>query len=207
MASIGVRVVSPEEVGLAAEILARAFHTDPPFEYFIPDPARRARLLPRLFERFVRHGQILGEVHTTPEKPEAVAIWLPPGSKEVTLDMARRSGLDELPEVLGGMSFARLSAFLSRMNEMHHTAMPGGHWYLAFIGVEPDRQGRGLGGALMRPTLARAQHDDLPCYLETFLARNVLLYRRHGFDIVEEGTLPDSGLAFWTMSLNGPSPL
>jgi GNAT superfamily N-acetyltransferase len=200
MVSDGVSVViSPEDVGLAAEILARAFHTDPPFEYLILDPARRAQLLPRFFERFVRHGQIFGEVYTTRQQPEAVAIWLPPGSTDIPPERARRSGLDELPEVLGGESFTRLTAILARMNDMHHKAMPGDHWYLAFIGVEPDRQGRGIGGALMGPMLARAHHDRVPCYLETFLARNVPFYQRHGFKIVTEGTLPDSGLAFWTM--------
>src|SRR5262245_54316598 len=167
MASDGVSVVvSAEDVELVAGILARAFHTDPPFAYLIPDPARRAQLLPRFFERFVRHGQLFGEVHTTPQKPDAVAIWLPPGSTDITPERARRSGLDELPEVFGGESFKRLSAILARMNEMHHTAMPGDHWYLAFIGVEPDRQGRGIGGALMEPMLARAHHDRVPCYLE-----------------------------------------
>ncbi len=31
-------VVSPKDAGAAAAILARAFHADPPFEHFIPDP-------------------------------------------------------------------------------------------------------------------------------------------------------------------------
>lgn len=200
MASDRVRiVVAPEDVALAAGILARAFHTDPPLEYFVPDPARRTELLPEFFERFVRHGQIFGEVHTTPETPEAAAIWLPPGHTDITPEGARRSGLDQLAEVLGEESFGRLSTFLARMTELHHTGMPADHWYLAFIGVEPGRQGRGIGSALMGPMLARARHDRVACYLETFLARNVPFYQRHGFEIVAEGRLPDSGLEFWTM--------
>jgi hypothetical protein len=47
--------------------------------------------------------------------------------------------------------------------------------------------------------LARADHERIPCYLETFLARNVPFYQRHGFKVVVEGTVPESGLAFWTM--------
>ena len=199
MASDEINVVLPEDSGLAAGILARAFHTDPPFEYFIPDPVRRAQVLPHFFARFVRHGQLFGEVHTIPQPPEAVAIWLSPGSTDITPDKERRSGLDELPEVFGRESFARLSTFLASMSAMHHTAMADDHWYLAFIGVDPERQGRGVGGTLLGPMLTRAHRDRAPCYLETFLARNVPFYQRRGFMIVAEGTLPESGLAFWTM--------
>ncbi len=200
MASDHISVVaSSGDAGLAAGVLARAFHTDPPLEYFIADPARRAELLPKFFLRFVRYGQIFGEVHATPQKPEAVAIWLPPGNTDITPAGASRSGLDELPQLFGQESFNRLSVFLDRMSEMHHAAMPGDHWYLAFIGVEPDRQGRGLGGRLLEPMLARARRDRVACYLETFLSRNVPFYRRHGFNVVAEGILADSGLAFWTM--------
>ena len=192
-------VASTSDVRLAAGILARAFHSDPPFEYFVPSPARRAELLPKFFERFVRHGQIFGEVHGTPQKPEAIAIWLPPGKTDITPEAASRSGLDELEEVFGRESFRRVSTFLACMSAMHHAAMPGDHRYLAFIGVDPGRQGQGLGGILLEAMLARSRRERIVCYLETFLGRNVPFYRRHGFTVVEEGVLPDSGLAFWTM--------
>lgn len=51
--------------------------------------------------------------------------------------------------MLGGDSYARLTTFLARMHNLHHTTMAGDHWYLEFIGVEPARQGRGLGGVLL----------------------------------------------------------
>lgn len=191
-------VVSPEDIELAAGILAHAFHTDPPFEYFIPDPVKRSQVLPQFFTRFVRHGKLFGEVYMPPS-PEAAAIWLSPGNVDMTSDRERRSGLDELPEVFGEESFARLAPFLAHMEDMHHTTMTSDHWYLAFIGVEPGRQGRGVGGVMLRWMLSRADDNRMPCYLETFLARNVPLYLRHGFRVAIEGTMPGSGLPFWTM--------
>ena len=101
--------------------------------------------------------------------------------------------------MLGEDSCTRMSTFLARMHDLHHSVMAGDHWYLFFIGVEPECQGRGIGGALLGPMLAHASHELIPCYLETFLARNVPFYQRHGFKVVVEGTLPESGLAFWTM--------
>jgi ribosomal protein S18 acetylase RimI-like enzyme len=192
-------VVSPDDGRLAAEVLARAFHADPPVVHFIPDPVRRAAVMPEFFERFVRHGQLFGEVHGPAARLEAIAIWLPPGRTDVTPERARRSGLDTLVDVFDGESFARLSAFLAQTADLHQRAMPGPHWYLAFIGVDPAAQGRGLGGALIAPGLARARREGTACYLETFQARTVPFYLRHGFTIVAEGRLPGSDLAFWTM--------
>ena len=40
-----------------------------------------------------------------------------------------------------------------------HPAEP--HWYLAFIGIEPDRQGQGLGEKLLAPVLKTADHRIL----------------------------------------------
>ena len=148
-------VVSSVDIELAAGILARAFHTDPPFEYFIPDPVKRSQVLPQFFTRFVRHGQLFGEVYTPPS-PEAAAIWFSPGNVDMTSDRERRSGLDELPEVFGEESFSRLAPFLAHMEDMHHTTMTIDHWYLAFIGVEP-RVPRA------RRRRRHAEADAVPC--------------------------------------------
>ena len=55
------------------------------------------------------------------------------------------------------------------------------HYYLAFLGVDPSWQGRGLGsgGACAgdRPLRRRA----VPAYLEASTPRNRALYERHGF--------------------------
>ena len=56
-----------------------------------------------------------------------------------------------------------------------------------------------LGTALMQRILAKADGDRVPCYLETQKARNVPLYQRHGFVVLEEIDLPEGGPHMWTM--------
>ena len=75
----------------------------------------------------------------------------------------------------------------------------GPHWYLAFIGIEPRCQGRGLGRALLRPVLHQADAAALPCYLETPFARTLDFYRGLGFEVAS--TVPMAfGLGpLWTM--------
>ncbi len=55
-------------------------------------------------------------------------------------------------------------------------------WYLPLIGVEPNPQGRGIGGALMRHAVARCDQDEALAYLESSNPRNISLYERHGFE-------------------------
>jgi hypothetical protein len=50
----------------------------------------------------------------------------------------------------------------------------------------------------LRPTLERADRENLPVYLWTAKARNVPFYQRHGFEVVTEGVEPTSGIRFWT---------
>jgi GNAT superfamily N-acetyltransferase len=108
------------------------------------------------------------------------------------------AGLDELPRIFGEEGLGRLSEFLAFMGKVHHGAMPRKHWYRAFIGVEPVHQGQGIGSSLLRPMLARADAEGLPCYLETFLDTNVPFYKRNGFDLIAEGVEPTSKCRYWT---------
>lgn len=76
--------------------------------------------------------------------------------------------------------------------ERHHPAKPE-HWYLHYIGVEPRRQGRGLGAALLAPVLELCDRDGAPAYLESSTDRNCALYERHGFESTGIMTLPIGG--------------
>ena len=72
------------------------------------------------------------------------------------------------------------------------------HWYLAILSVSPESQGKGHGGALLRPGLERADAEGLPAYLETQRERNLGFYERHGFELVEK-LMIDGELPVWLM--------
>ena len=87
--------------------------------------------------------------------------------------------------------------FARTVDQFHRRTALGKHLYLSTLGVEPSRQGLGLGSALIRPMLERADAEGLPCYLETFQPRNVPLYQKHGFKITIEEVEPNSGVRGW----------
>ena len=64
------------------------------------------------------------------------------------------------------------------------------HLYLAVLGVEPSRQGEGLGSELLPPGLELCDREGIPAYLETAKERNVSFYSRHGFRVTDELRLP-----------------
>jgi predicted N-acetyltransferase YhbS len=57
------------------------------------------------------------------------------------------------------------------------------HWYLAVRGVDPGRQGVGVGGTLLRAGLARCDRERLPVYLDTGKPENLEYYVRFGFTV------------------------
>ena len=73
------------------------------------------------------------------------------------------------------------------------------HWYLAFVGVDPALQRTGVGSRLLAPVQALADHDGLPCYLETPFPETHAFYRRLGFEVATL-TQPFAGApGLWTM--------
>jgi len=80
--------------------------------------------------------------------------------------------------------------------EHEHPREP--HWYLPFLGVVVEQQGRGIGSVLLEAVLARCDADGLPAYLEATCEDNRRLYERHGFAVRQQLALPE-GPPLWAM--------
>jgi GNAT superfamily N-acetyltransferase len=158
----------------AVAVLVAAFTDDPLVGWLFPDPDERARRLAGFHAPLVHAGETY-----LAGRDEAAAVWLP---------VARgRSPYEGAPEVVG----ARLRALGEALTARHpdHEA----HLYLPCMGVVPARQGAGLGSALLRHRLTRADADGLPAYLEAGSPRSRALYLRHGFaDLGEPVRVADS---------------
>jgi GNAT superfamily N-acetyltransferase len=72
-------------------------------------------------------------------------------------------------------------------------------WHLDCVGVAPGRQGQGIGSALIDFALERARPSGAATILETGTERNMTLYQRRGFRIVEELDSPEGGPHVWFM--------
>ena len=181
------------------EMLGRAFFDNSMAVYMLPDAEQRLEPLTFLFTAISRDCFFRGEVHTTAAVIGSAA-WFAPDSPPLTREAIQAAHFNGLPHRMGAEPFQRLMVMKDHFDGLRARDVPEPHWYLSTLGVDPPRQGQGVGSALLRPVLARADAAGLPCYLETDKARNVPFYQKHGFEVVEEGVLPgDGGYRYWTM--------
>ena len=182
-----IEIAGPEDVGALAETLTAAFFDDPVLSWLLPRRESRAERLRRFFKLELRLvGLARGTVWTT-ERGEGAAITTPPGQWKLPWSVTLRHG-----RPFAGAFGTRLpvAALLLQLMEHRHIREP--HHYIAYVGVVPASQGRGLGASLMRPTLDRCDQRNLPAYLEASSPRSVALYQRLGFEILDELRLRDS---------------
>jgi len=168
-----VRRASAEDVPALGRALGRAFRDDPGFNHVLPAEGDRAERL----------------------EPFFATELAPPDEWRVPVTQTIR----ETPTAVGTFGRRLPVALWSRLRmERHHPRKPP-HWYLAVMGVDPDWQGSGLGGALMRPVLDQLDAGAMPAYLEASTPRSRALYERNGFEVTGEFNMPRGGPPIWLM--------
>jgi ribosomal protein S18 acetylase RimI-like enzyme len=192
LTSVAVRAVESGEIRRAAELLARAFHRGPLSTVVYADEDERVHLAPQMFEALVCYDHLFRHVDCLAQFA-AVATWLPPGD-EATPEKLARAGFEDLPREA---PLERMAAILGVIGSTVVEAAPERYWHLRLLGVEPACQSGGLGSALLRHGLRRAQATSCPVVLETVDVRTVPFYQRNGFEIIVEAVEPSSGLRFW----------
>lgn len=172
---IAAPATGPVERDPVMDILALAFSSDPAVRYMFPSAATYLASFNRLATAMAGSALAAGTAYVA-DNGAAAALWLAPGESadgeaigalvSETVSADRLETLGQIGELMG----------------QFHPEEP--HWYLSMIGVDPSRQGQGLGAALLKAGLARCDADGLPAYLESSSPKNVPLYERHGFEVI-----------------------
>lgn len=190
-----IRVAQSEDVEAVTAVLGAAFADDPVMCWAFEDDVRPKRLeaMWRFMsgEGYVPKGTstVIGDGSAA----DAAALWLAPGV-ELTDEEFWAPRLEGFVEVMEG-DVERLAAVSEAMGAVHPSEP---HWYLLAIGVDPARHGGGLGSALLAHTLALADSQGAPAYLEASSTRSRALYERFGFEVVQE-FCADGGPTLWAM--------
>ncbi|MFZ3152641.1 GNAT family N-acetyltransferase [Pseudomonas sp.] len=174
----------------ALELLDQAFATDPTLAWYLfseqPGYAQRRRAYLRIYQELHRAnhlpilaawqaGQLLG------------VSYYNLGQRPISPDSLQQAG-QAIHEQCGAPSLQRLELLIDSF-ERH--LGPADLALIEFIGVARSQQGCGIGGALLAQTLADCRQQACPgVALETGEARNLALYRRHGFQLSGQLQLP-----------------
>jgi ribosomal protein S18 acetylase RimI-like enzyme len=168
-------------VRAASRLLAAAFADDGILSHYLPGRRGRRLAIPAFFAAVIHEHLETTYAATAGRELVGVAAWAPPDPSTPALAsrFRARTRLLEVKALFPSSSRQLFAGF--RELERHHPPEP--HWYLAFAGVHPARQGAGIGDALLQPAVAEADRAGVLCYLETPFPRTHAFYQRLGFEI------------------------
>jgi len=184
MATHAVKGATTADEATIIDVVTLAFSVDPAARWSWADPHQYLEHFPRFIRAFGGKAFAHGSAHLV-DGYAGAALWLPPDvhPDEAALDALMKS---TVPERIQKDVFA----VVEQMGRYHPNEP---HWYLPFIAVDPARQGKGYGGALLKHGLVACDRDRSLAYLESTNPRNIPLYERHGFELlgtIQIGTSP-----------------
>jgi ribosomal protein S18 acetylase RimI-like enzyme len=176
-----MRVATEGDLPAIGAAMAGAFEDDPLWGWAFEDADRERKLasLGAVFGFFCEAAMGLGWVRVT-DGVEAVALWIPPGSPELSPADEERMP-DVVAAACGPESTRRVLDLMNAFDRNHPHEPP--HFYLSLLATHPDHRGHGLGVGLVADCLAEMDAADPPAaaFLESSNPRNLERYERLGF--------------------------
>jgi ribosomal protein S18 acetylase RimI-like enzyme len=195
--AIAVRRATVADADLIGRTLADAFVDDPVLAWLIPPGAsHRDRRLNIFFtskaRSYLRQDK---DVYVVDDGRAAALWWLGHTAWQSPAVEVAREARDAIRAFRGRTP--RAQRVENHMMSMHPDE--ANHWYLELLGTRRIDQGNGLGGEILRTVLKRADGEGVATYLEASCERNLRLYRRHDFEVIEEVRLLGNGPTIWRM--------
>ncbi|RIK15782.1 MAG: N-acetyltransferase [Chloroflexi bacterium] len=181
----------------ALDALTDALHPDPFYAALTPEANASdawRKILRAYFAYALDEARQYGIVELVRETNAGAAIWLLPQADGVAekLQQTKNAALEK---ILAPRGFENYRAIIAAMALRTDNA-----WYLSILGIAPPLQNQSLGAKLVAVTLAQADAQHAPCYLETFNPRTLSFYERAGFRIVARHAEKITRADYWIMT-------
>ena len=176
-----LKKATKKEIGTITNTLVRAFCKDLLLQHL---SCGSERVLQLVFQALVLQGLKFGKVYVSSFCFEAVAIWVPSSLSAFAILASGWKQLLVCSLVNPRATWRIVSYLLFFCSEIEERVVPGLHWTLFPLGVDPNYQYQGKGTALMEEALEQFNGFD-ELYMDTD-PETEGFYKRLGFQVVQK---------------------
>ena len=193
-----VALAGPERLDVLASTFGRAFVNEPMMLWPMGLHGDVTDPLTRCFRYFLEEAMGLGVVWEAADGRGA-AVWVSPAQAHAweAADPWSQARIGALADD-GGRRYDGFWEWVDSRTPDEPL------WLLDSIAVEPACQRSGLGSALIAAGLTQAAAAGVPAFLSTGTRRNVDIYGRFGFRVVDDTDAPGGGPHIWFMRRDPP---
>lgn len=184
-----IDVAGPTHLAVVVDVITDAFLALDVAIWLVPDPTQRRQAMRGHLHLITEHAFTHGTVYLA-DRGTGAAVWY-----HRTHDIPEPADYDARLSALCGQHADRFRQ-LDALFAAHAPSEP--HHHLALLGVTPNRQGAGLGAALLHAHHGRLP-DGVAAYVEASSTISRDLYARHGYHAEPPFYLPDDGPPMWPM--------
>jgi len=188
-----------KDIKKAAFSLACAFKNEPHILYYFPQDRYNFNHILEFFKFRVKNGILYGEVYATSENFEGISMWISDKKRELNIIKILRSGGLKLLLKSGNKAVSRMNLVASISTEHYKKNAVSPYMTLATIGVKPEYQQKGYSKLLINNMLNELDKKKISCYLETDTNKDVEIYKKFGFKIIDKTMIPDTVIPVYLM--------
>lgn len=198
--------VRRDDIPVCAALAARAFASDASLRFQMGGRAASFGKRKLFFQVMLRSWWQTGELFSTSSALEGIICFSTDECDGIPMRTFLRAGGWKLPFAVHPLIFRNIRQYEAQ-NAAIRSAKGGarGAWTLNLLAVDPARQGRGYGTAMMRALTSELDRQSAKCYLETEKPKNLLFYERFAFFVTGKSEKADGVPAQYGM-LRNPRP-
>jgi ribosomal protein S18 acetylase RimI-like enzyme len=172
---------SKDHKTIVVDILSKSFDENQSINYIVKQDDKRKDRIRHLMDYCFEMCLIKGQIFLS-EDLSGCALIMQPERKAGFIETA----LLDMKLALRSIGLSRAGKVMKRekLIKAHQPAEP--FYYLWFVGVYPDFQGKGIGSKLLDEIFQYYKKDERPFYLETSVLTNLPWYKKYGFEIINE---------------------
>jgi GNAT superfamily N-acetyltransferase len=191
-----IRLAERNDKATAVKILTKSFKYDPHIRWLLEKTSHRDKL-EIIINYVVDETFGKGAIYLTNDNL-GVALWHSAKKEKFTFEYIKRNLL-----FLFKLGISTVYRNLKSLKISHaHFPRKQGFCYLYLIGVLPEGQGKGLASKLMNPVLDHCRGNQIPVFLETANPKNVEIYQKKGFHLIDRFRTTSTLIHFMKLEMN-----